>query len=1022
MSDKNLAEVMSGIDCTISENIQTNKTTIINKTYVKYEILDKIIKSDIKKRIEFISGEFTEVAKVVLSKFSSRFVFIEGIDAFFDKDQSVIFSNDPQVYEERYDTADNHYKYITKMAHKKINGLNFQLINHSEFLSTFKYDIENPLIRSRVTAFSIKGATHKRVAFDMNGNLAYSDDRQYVSQSTSSSWFRGVIISVCRLLDKNTKLEPPEIVKLCLSEGIAPVGLDEKTKIKYDKLCLYYKKICRYINISKGVKELSLDKDRLYEDVITGNFVETLFDLSLNYAAIREGIVKKESYLPEFDLVKQELLNCDFKRANISPYVEKQISDLNMGHWELFNNYSNENDGVFIDIPKENCFVARPPHMDIVRNGVCGIDFGTKSTVVACFKNEARLLRVGEGDFTKAPELTDYENPTVIEFRDFSGFCQKYAERAGRPYTEWEQLTVSHQAATAIFNNDKGNDNQTVFNELKQWAIDKKRRLMLCDRKGKAFEVKPYWELKETDFDPIEVYAYYLGLYINNMNNGIYLNYLLSFPVNYELDVRHRLLKSFEKGIKKSLPPAIINDSEIMEDFEICAGASEPAAYAISALQEFNLQPKQDGEKVCYGVFDFGGGTTDFDFGIQEIPANHRSRYVITQFGNGGDVYLGGENLLLLMAYEVYKDNLDVMRKNQIPFVLPPKGELFSGAETLIFNRGEGSQHAYLNSRRLAEQLRPIWERHEGYEETFGNESFGMMMFTNMGNSVSVQLKIDVTNLEKCIEKHIESGVENFFVAFRKAFKNKDFTLPIHIFLAGNSCKSPVVKKLFEKHIVLEEQAAAKNVLKKQGKAKSTDNCFVLHLPLGMSNSEVNSINNENNEEVRTGVKGLKARNHTDNSLEFDMMRTGKTGVVFGLLRSRSSARDVRILNLNNDKTEQVHFRYLLGVDDYGNVFKTVIGLDVPYGKWECFVPADCKSFELCYTSEPKALEGNMPTSKVNMVICKIDSVEVSDDENVFIRKIAPDKIQYAVGTMEDFTDFQEETFKHKIYTKVLEE
>ncbi len=46
-------------------------------------------------------------------------------------------------------------------------------------------------------------------------------------------------------------------------------------------------------------------------------------------------------------------------------------------------------------------------------------------------------------------------------------------------------------------------------------------------------------------------------------------------------------------------------------------GASEPAAYALTALQQYGFEPEGD-ERVFYGVFDFGGGTTDFDFGIYE--------------------------------------------------------------------------------------------------------------------------------------------------------------------------------------------------------------------------------------------------------------------------------------------------------------------------------------------------------------------------------------------------------------------
>ena len=187
MSDKNLAEALPDIDCTISENIQTNKTTIINKTYVKYSLLDKIIQSDIRNRIEVISDDFTKIVKEAMSKFSSRFVFVEGIDAFFDRDISVIYSNALELYNESYDTGANHYKNITNIAHKKINGLNFQIINHSEFLATFKIGIKSPLIGSQQTGFLINGTAHRRLPFDMNGNLAYSDDRDSVSQSIMNS-------------------------------------------------------------------------------------------------------------------------------------------------------------------------------------------------------------------------------------------------------------------------------------------------------------------------------------------------------------------------------------------------------------------------------------------------------------------------------------------------------------------------------------------------------------------------------------------------------------------------------------------------------------------------------------------------------------------------------------------------------------------------------------------------------------------------------------------------------------------
>lgn len=248
-----------------------------------------------------------------------------------------------------------------------------------------------------------------------------------------------------------------------------------------------------------------------------------------------------------------------------------------------------------VNLPASEMLVARPPQLDVRLNATCAIDFGTKSTIVVCRDGEARMLRIGKGDYTKAPEMKDFENPTVIALKDLQGFLAAYKARIGRPFTEWNQLTVSHQAADAIFSRENPMGSSiynSVFSELKQWAKDEQSYPILMDAKKFEQEVKPYIEaaaLDEGGFDPIEIYAYYLGLYINNMHRQIYLDYILSFPVNYKKDVREKVRASFERGIKKSLPPAILQDEEIMKRFRVYLGASEPAAYAISALEFFDL-------------------------------------------------------------------------------------------------------------------------------------------------------------------------------------------------------------------------------------------------------------------------------------------------------------------------------------------------------------------------------------------------------------------------------------------------
>ena len=982
---------------TITEQ-RTDITSEKKKIKIPNTLILGLVAKQAEKACRKFADEFAEVCMELEKITQQRFVAMDNIEAQYDTKQNLLFADN------KFNSFFIHSYFkkipqcINEVKNKKINGVSFSIASSSEVVAVLdkledafigKGKISNEMICINNTYFPYimvcDGENIKVVNVSSEKIYSYASDEV-------SSYISAIVPYVFRFTDSPKPSCAAKTVKIWLLNKLKPAALSKKIKTFIDSL---NQDVCKYIKVQNS--KLQFDIGSFIKDTLDGK-CRYLLDIDRLMNEARTGKIL------DLDGFKQFLMDCDYKRANLSPYTEKQITDLNLGHWELFE----EDEGsqcVEAAVPEGEHFVARPPQMDVVQSGVCGIDFGTKSTVVAYLKNEARLLRVGEGDYTKAPEQSDYENPTVIELRDFAGFCKAYNERQGRPFTEWEQVTVSHQAAEAIFNADEESTYYSVFSELKQWAIDKKRRLMLCDKKGRTFEIKPYLELQEGDFDPIEAYAYYLGLYINNMNNGIYLHYMLSFPVNYELEVRQRLLQSFERGLKKSLPPALLKDAAVMKKFKIYAGASEPAAYAISALQEFGLEPENEDEKVCYCVFDFGGGTTDFDFGTEEIPADGRSKYVLTQFGSGGDVYLGGENLLQLLAYEVYKDNLAVMREHQIPFVLPPKGELFSGAETLIYNRGEGSQQAYLNIKRLAENLRPVWERKEGYREEFTKESYAMHFLTNTGEIVEIQLKVDVDKLEKCIHDQIESGIQNFFTAMRKAVADRDknsLSFPIHIFLAGNSSKSPVVKELFEKYIAAEEKNMQKEIFKKKSIKVNTDKIFQLHLPLGTESS---------------GQKEAAA-----GSMEYDKIRTGKTGVVFGLLRSRKGAKDVKIKNLNNDSNNEMQFRYFLGYSDRKDCFRVRIGQAVKYGEWAAFTTADEEEFEIYYTSEPKALEGKMPASQVTRIFCEIDADEVDEDKYIFIRKAAPDKIEYTVADAKELENYDEAEWKksHKIYSQML--
>lgn len=795
--------------------------------------------------------------------------------------------------------------------------------------------------------------------------------------------------------------------------GLIPEGLTDKQEKFYKSFLDDYPKIEEYITADNT--NINFDGERFKRDVLGGTFTAKVFDYDFDIRGTLDGVMNgSREYTGSVDSLVKELLNCDHKRANIQPYEERQLTDVNKGHWELFEDSAA--DTAKVNLPAESFLVARPPQLDVRQNGICAIDFGTKSTIVVCRDGEARMLRIGQGDYSKVPTMKDFENPTVIELRDLQNFLSAYRSRDGRPFTEWNDVTVSHQAAEAIFKDNVGSSvYNSVFNELKQWAKDEKSYPVLKDLRGVIQEIKPYLETKEIDagdFDPIELYAYYLGLYINNMHHQIYLDYILSFPVNYKKDIRERIRKSFESGIRKSLPPALLNDEDYMKNFRVYLGASEPAAYAISALECYGLEPKEVSEKVAYGVFDFGGGTTDFDFGIEYIPENRRRNFVIEQFGFNGDVLLGGENLLELIAYEVYKDNLQVMRDKKIPFALPAGCELFAGAETLVSITKDASSH--MNNRILAEKLRPIWENTEERQK-LTEAPLNVILFSNEKKegafTVSVDLKINAEKLDKLIEDRIREGVVNFFQSLKTAFKGRE-VYPIHIFLAGNSCRSEVVKKLFDEFIKTEEDNIVQSVKKNTGQDKDASGTFILHMPLGMENKPAanpSDVQSDDNKPVE------------DKLFDFDLdkQRTGKTGVAFGLIRCRKGGKDVKIVNSNVDNSGEMIFPYYLGdAGNDGRTFTVRIGRQVDYGCWVYFTFADEPEFELYYTTAPRSLQGKMSTAQVSMIHCHIDEADMTDDDNagVYIRKVSPNEIEYAVGRPEDF----EEEFTGKVYRQKL--
>ena len=976
---------------------------------VKYVYVDKsdveiVIKQQIKNRIEIIANKVKSVHEIFKRFESVQVVIFENnYGLWADMKVGGLYPTVPFITHHRsnYDETVSNISYLIDSI-SNTYGLIFEIPYEQEIRESFSEGKDSPCSphNSNYVIRQIGGnlcCYHRVICREQRQNeISTIINCKDCYAGIKDKYEDYAFIPVARFWQNFGKTGIFGLMRFCLSNNVLPMNLREEEKESINKFVQYYKILQDYLMDES--EEECLNKSKLYNHVINGIFKNKVFEYTLDYSTELQQIISGKQTINNIEEIKKFLKDDDHKRANLLPYPENYLFDVNMGLWELFENKENDSNFIKLALKDGKQMVARPPQLDIVDGGVCAIDFGTKSTVVACFETETRLQRIGMGRYDQAVSEADYQNPTVMQIIDFEAFMKAYTARKGRPFTAWKDLTVSHQAAQQLIDNeDDSSVYNSIFSELKQWANDKKRRLQLVDRKGKSIDVKPYLQLNKDDFDPIEVYAYYLGLYINNIYKKIYLDYILSFPVNYEKDVRDKLLSSFTAGLKKSLPPAIVADIDDKKlDFRVYAGASEPAAYAVSALEFYKLEPEKPKDRVCYGVFDFGGGTTDFDFGIEEY-CERKYQYQIKQFGKGGDVYLGGENILALMAYQVYKENFSKMSENNIPFVIPPKAVRFAGSESLVYDSDRAPREAFLNLRKLAEALRPLWENKAGANVSEIKSIKLYVLAKNNKDAVAkvVNPVIKKESLDRIIEGRIKDGVSSFFKAYIDAFAKymSETKVPIHIFLAGNSSKHPKVKELFEKAIAAEEKQIQEGYKKRSGQDAGKTTTFILHEPL----------------------------NNTGSEQDYELLHNGKTGVVFGLVRSRKGGNDVKIVDMNQDTTSgEITFPYYLGRINRKGKFECIIPIEIPYNQWCEFNYADYgdEDFELFYTEQARCLTGAMLSKDVKKVNCRFDQVRSqSDNLNIYIRKSKPDTIEYTVGTEEQINSNK----NVKIYLKILQ-
>ncbi|GAA9594558.1 hypothetical protein HpHA65_05680 [Helicobacter pylori] len=334
--------------------------------------------------------------------------------------------------------------------------------------------------------------------------------------------------------------------------------------------------------------------------------------------------------------------------------------------------------------------------------------------------------------------------------------------------------------------------------------------------------------------------------------------------------------------------------------------ASEPCAYAISALKSYGFFKSAKLDKsIYYGVFDFGGGTTDFDFGKWEKSANPKLAYKMTHFSSGVDKYLGGENLLELLAFEAYGQNFQTLKEKDIAIAKPNYDRI---DEQRFGSFMQNSNTARLNLQEIALKLHPFLENldshiieaieeNEEFEIEGFEKEFKIQLFArNGGDSISVEdFKVDCKELLSILKDKIDEGVANFFAGFSKVMaENIDNQCrAFHIFLGGNASKSVLVKQAFE-------NAKEKELKAYKQMASKDDFTFILYEPLGTEASDKQILELTGKDAFEVWGRQVKP--------------TCKTGVAFGLLESRNKAGGIEMPSIDSNPV----FKYDLGIEKEG--------------------------------------------------------------------------------------------------------
>ena len=592
------------------------------------------------------------------------------------------------------------------------------------------------------------------------------------------------------------------------------------------------------------------------------------------------------------------------------------------------------------------------------------IDFGTSSTCVAYSNSEMITLESMDGSIKNKSRI--FENPTNFMVNNWNNFSEKWLREDYPDILRMDYLGDS-----------KGHFIQG--NRLKEGFINKEILNATLDK----IKLIPYTKLKlekrlkfkaaidnekeillvtgdeeqenEESFKPIVAYAYLLGRNIMSPKKGsstelkdeeIPVKFRMTIPTKFDSEIKEIIKQDIEKGIKLAAP------KNIRDSIKVEIGNEEPVAFVGAMIQEKKLRW---GDK--FAIFDFGGGTLDFAFGLyreatEDDIEDEEIESVLEIYNTDGNERGGAEYLINKLSYYVYRENEDTMLENKIPFIVPideKKVEFFD--ENLLSGK---STNAELNLKAFNEFItRKIFIN----DEDISSLSLELKDIDNAQKTPT--LTVDTTLIKDRIRDNMEMMVDNFIEMMLRDIPEPYDNLKI--FRAGNGSRNTILEEVF------------KNKLENHSKFSSSKICFV-------DDPSQNGIN-------------------------------PKTAVVLGEVNLRRNQAQMKIIYRNKieGKENETPFEFYVGRQDRqgSSDFEELLYKGSTEKQWKDYglVSKENKEKEIFYTDVRGITD--IKDSRLRYQRFIFTDEEMAESRRLWIRANSANKIEYIFSKKEPSKDLE---------------